>query len=69
MDRFELFVGKELGNAFGELNDPLDQKRFEDQLKAKEAGDEEAHGMDDYVRALSMACPRLVASGLVSTAL
>ena len=55
-DRFELFIaGKEIANAFSELNDPLDQlARFEDQMSAKESGDDEAHEMDsDFVNALS----------------
>ena len=55
-DRFELFIaGKEIANAFSELNDPLDQlQRFEGQIAAKEAGDDEAHEMDeDFVNALS----------------
>ncbi|MDQ1339731.1 MAG: lysyl-tRNA synthetase, class [Campylobacterota bacterium] len=55
-DRFELFVaGKEIANGFSELNDPIDQyQRFEQQLKAKEGGDDEAHEMDeDYINALS----------------
>ncbi|MCK9336983.1 MAG: lysine--tRNA ligase [Arcobacteraceae bacterium] len=54
-DRFELFIGgKEIANAFSELNDPVDQyERFNDQLKAKEHGDDEAHEMDeDFVEAL-----------------
>ena len=54
-ERFELFVnGKELANAYTELNDPIDQKeRFLNQLKAKELGDEEASEMDnDFVEAL-----------------
>ena len=55
-DRFELFIaGKEIANAFSELNDPLDQlERFEGQITAKDAGDDEAHEMDeDFVNALS----------------
>lgn len=59
-DRFEFFVyGRELANGFTELNDPIDQKkRFEDQLKAREAGDEEAHVMDtDFIRALEYGLP------------
>jgi lysyl-tRNA synthetase class 2 len=55
-DRFELFIGgKEIANAFSELNDPLDQlQRFEEQMSAKDAGDDEAHEMDaDFVNALS----------------
>lgn len=59
-DRFEVFVcGQELGNAFSELNDPIDQReRFIRQVAAREAGDEEAHQMDeDYIRALQYGMP------------
>lgn len=59
-ERFELFVnGKELANAYTELNDPIDQKeRFIAQLKARELGDEEANEMDnDFVEALEYAMP------------
>lgn len=59
-ERFELeIMGIEMDNAFGELNDPIDQrKRFEDQLKAKELGDDEANEMDeDYVEALEYGLP------------
>jgi lysyl-tRNA synthetase class 2 len=55
VDRFELYIARhEVANAFSELNDPEDQRaRFAEQLKARAAGDEEAHAMDeDYVRAL-----------------
>ena len=58
--RFEPFIyGWEIGNAFTELNDPIDQKnRFEAQVKEREEGDDEAHMMDeDYLRALEYGMP------------
>ena len=58
--RFEAFIaGKEVANAFTELNDPIDQReRFERQLARREAGDEEAHAMDeDFVTALEYGMP------------
>lgn len=59
-ERFEFFMNAfEMGNAFSELNDPLDQrKRFEDQVKEREKGDDEAQMMDDdYVTALEYGLP------------
>ena len=59
-ERFELYVGgKEIGNAFSELTDPDDQRaRFESQAALAQAGDDEAHVMDeDYIRALSYGLP------------
>lgn len=60
VERFELFVnGKEIANAYSELNDPIDQKeRFEDQLTLAEKGDDEAMAMDyDFIRSLEYAMP------------
>jgi lysyl-tRNA synthetase class 2 len=67
VERFEFFAGGfELGNAFSELNDPVEQhKRFADQLTARAAGDDEAHQMDeDYVRALGYGLPPTGGEGL-----
>ncbi len=58
--RFEVFIGgREYGNAFSELNDPIDQyERFKKQVEAREAGDEEAGMMDeDYIQALEIGLP------------
>jgi lysyl-tRNA synthetase class 2 len=59
-ERFEIYAGQmEISNGFSELNDPEDQRRrFEQQLKERERGDDEAHQMDeDYIRALSYGMP------------
>lgn len=59
-DRFELYIyGREIANAFSELNDPIDQKnRFLNQMEQRDSGDDEAHMMDeDYVNALEYGMP------------
>ena len=66
-DRFELFIGgREIANGFSELNDPQDQYgRFAQQVKGREAGDEEAMHFDaDYIRALEYGMPPTAGQGI-----
>ena len=66
-ERFELFIGgREIANGFSELNDPADQReRFADQLRQREAGDAEAHWMDEeYIEALEYGMPPTAGEGI-----
>jgi lysyl-tRNA synthetase class 2 len=67
VERFEPIIGgKEIGNAFTELNDPIDQKeRFTEQMKLRDKGDDEAQVMDeDYIRALEYGMPPTAGLGI-----
>jgi lysyl-tRNA synthetase class 2 len=67
VERFEFYIGGfEVGNAFSELNDPVDQlERFQQQMVQKDKGDDEAHQMDeDYVRALGYGLPPTAGEGI-----
>jgi lysyl-tRNA synthetase class 2 len=67
VERFEAYVGgKEICNAFSELNDPIDQRnRFEEQVKMRETGDEEAHPIDeDYLRSMEYGMPPMAGLGI-----
>jgi lysyl-tRNA synthetase class 2 len=67
VDRFELYIGgRELANAFSELNDPADQRqRFLEQMEARNAGDDTANPMDeDYIRALEYGMPPAAGEGI-----
>jgi lysyl-tRNA synthetase class 2 len=67
VERFELYIGGfEVANAFSELNDPAEQRRrFEEQLRNRAGGDDEAHSMDeDYIRALEYGLPPTGGEGI-----
>jgi lysyl-tRNA synthetase class 2 len=67
VERFEIIIaGMEIGNAYTELNDPMEQRRrFDSQLAMRESGDEEAHQMDeDYLRAMAYGMPPTGGEGL-----